>query len=185
MEMGPGSQKAKTSIGLDLRSFLRMRLSCQTPHCEHTFFRVVFLYSCRDAFNGTLGGRSGFDCEPRHLCIGKDFGTNGRENRNFGAWALQTDFGQNIVFLGPWNCHTALMRYRLQCIARWPLFSALGDAPHRCGPARALIRAVAPARTGSAPQIFVSGGVMGAAGVYWGRRVHHERPATCGLHTSV
>ena len=53
---------------------------CQTPHCENTFFRVVFLYSCRDAFNGTLGAGRGFGCEPRHLCIGKDFGTNGREN---------------------------------------------------------------------------------------------------------
>ena len=33
---------------------------------------------------------------------------SGRPSRNFGAWALQTDFGQNIVFLGPWNCHTVL-----------------------------------------------------------------------------
>jgi hypothetical protein len=33
---------------------------------------------------------------------------SGRPSRNFGAWALQTDFGQNIVFLGPWNCHTKL-----------------------------------------------------------------------------
>jgi hypothetical protein len=31
---------------------------------------------------------------------------SGRPSRNFAAWALQTDFGQNIVFLGPWNSHT-------------------------------------------------------------------------------
>jgi hypothetical protein len=31
---------------------------------------------------------------------------SGRPSRNFGALSLHTDFGQNVVFLGPWNCHT-------------------------------------------------------------------------------
>ena len=37
MEMGPGSQKAKNTIGPDLRSFLGMRLSTLNSNIDHQF----------------------------------------------------------------------------------------------------------------------------------------------------
>jgi hypothetical protein len=37
LEMGPGSQKAKNTIGPDLKSFLGMRLSTLNSNIDHQF----------------------------------------------------------------------------------------------------------------------------------------------------
>ena len=41
MEMGPGSQKAKNTIGPDLRSFLGMRLSILNSNIDHQYSQGI------------------------------------------------------------------------------------------------------------------------------------------------
>ena len=68
MEMGPGSQKAKNTIGPDLRSFLGMRLSILNSNIDHQFPGHFWIITKQSKMMHSWLDVLRIDCRPHLEC---------------------------------------------------------------------------------------------------------------------